>query len=239
MSPEKNNSSRIERAIMNTIQKFNLKDNLKEKETGFDSEFRTGNRMDSVNINSKKNILNSGSGFFNTSTDTDNSKGIWQSTGILANLNTQKSQKFIETFFTDVINILNVDVSVNVRFTGTSFIVSLIGNDANVFIGTHGSVLYAYQHIINLLLKKYDSPKVFLNASNYREERKESLSRYAISCAKKVLRTRIKFVFEPMNSYDRLVIHEALRNFSGVVTHTEGSEDAKYVSIELESSKKN
>jgi len=238
MSTERNNSSRIERAIMNTFQKFNLKDSLKEKVADFDNEFRIG-ETDNVNIKPKNNILNSGAGFFNTSNNNESSRGLWQSAGILANLNTQKSQKFIETFFNDVIGILNVDVSVNVRFTGTSFIVSLLGNDANVFIGTHGSVLYAYQHIINLLLKKYDSPKVFLNASNYREERKESLSRYAISCAKKVLRTGMKFVFEPMNSYDRLVIHETLRNFSGVVTHTEGPEDTKYVSIDLESNKKN
>ena len=56
MSTERNNSSRIERAIMNTFQKFNLKDSLKEKVADFDNEFRIG-ETDSVNIKLQNNIL--------------------------------------------------------------------------------------------------------------------------------------------------------------------------------------
>ena len=229
-SSDQTTASTIEEAIMSTIQKFNL------QKQGHKNSFEQRNKSD-VNdlVNKNKRAINT----TDRNIESIDSMDDWKPSGILANISTQKSQRFIEDFFNDVIRILNVDVSVTVKFTGTSFMVSLTGNDAGAFIGNHGAVLYAYQHIINLLLKEHNAPKVFLNASNYREERRESLARYALNCAKKVLRTRVKFVFEPMNAYDRLVIYEALRNFDGISVRTEGKDDSRYLSIELDSDKKN
>ncbi len=141
--------------------------------------------------------------------------------------------KFVEEFFNKVIHGLHLDADVITKFNGKNFIVELIGNDASFFIGHHGSVLYAFQHILNLALKKYEVPKVFIDAGNYRDERKESLERYAISCAKKVIRTGIKYVFEPMNSYERLIVHTALQNFPGITTYSDGFENNRHVVIDL------
>ena len=81
-------------------------------------------------------------------------------------------------------------------------------------------------------LKKHGL-KLLLDAAGYREKRKNSLSRHAIRSAQTVLRTGVKYVFEPMDSWDRMVVHEALHSVPGILTHTEGDDSTRHVVVEL------
>lgn len=143
------------------------------------------------------------------------------------------AHSFVENFFQQVINNLNLKVDAVIKLEENNLSVELVGEDARFFIGKYGCVLDSFQHILNLLMKKHEAAKIFIDAENYRKDKKESLERYSISCAKKVVHTGIKFVFKPMNSYERLVIHTALQNFPGITTYSDGEESNRHVVIDL------
>lgn len=147
------------------------------------------------------------------------------------------AQKFIKDFFGQIIDLLSLNCDVNIKFDGHIFYVEILGDKASIFIGKHGIILYSYQNILNVALKKYGL-KVLLDAAGYREKRRDSLSRHALRSAQTVLRTGVKYIFEPMDSWDRIVVHEALMNVPGILSRTEGDNDSKYVVIELNLVKK-
>ena len=142
------------------------------------------------------------------------------------------AQKFIKNFFDEVLDSLKMKCEVKIRFNGRIFYVEICGEEANFFIGKHGILLYSWQNILNLSLKKHGL-KLLLDAAGYREKRKNSLSRHAIRSAQTVLRTGVKYVFEPMDSWDRMVVHEALHSVPGILTHTEGDDNTRHVVVEL------
>lgn len=142
------------------------------------------------------------------------------------------AQKFIKNFFDEVLDSLKMECEVKIKFNGRIFYVEICGEEANFFIGKHGILLYSWQNILNLSLKKHGL-KLLLDAAGYREKRKNGLSRHAIRSAQTVLRTGMKYVFEPMDSWDRMVVHEALHSVPGILTHTEGDDNTRHVVVEL------
>jgi spoIIIJ-associated protein len=112
-------------------------------------------------------------------------------------------------------------------------IVDLSEDDIGVLIGKRGSGLDAIQYLLNLAVNKNGDNfyKTVVDANNYRKKREETLVNVANKMAKKVLTYKKPIKLEPMNPYERRIIHETLQNFDGVTTYSEGSEPYRRVVI--------
>ena len=107
---------------------------------------------------------------------------------------------------------------------------TLIGPKATELIGYRGECLNSIQNILNILLSTKKC-KAYLNIENYKERREETLVNLAKRNAKKVLRTKKSIKLDPMNSYERRIIHSALTDFSDIVTYSTGEEPKRSVVI--------
>ena len=104
-----------------------------------------------------------------------------------------------------------------------------------ILICKRGQTLDALQYLVNLVVNK-KSPyyiSVMLDTDNYRQRRKETLESLAFNLAKKVKHTKRNVVLEPMNPYERRIIHSALQNDRFVTTYSEGEEPYRNVVITL------
>ena len=102
--------------------------------------------------------------------------------------------------------------------------INLEGDDMGILIGKRGQTLDSLQYLVSLVVNREseDYSRVKLDTENYRERRKETLETLAKNIAYKVKRTRRSVSLEPMNPYERRIIHSALQNDKYVVTRSEG-----------------
>lgn len=114
-----------------------------------------------------------------------------------------------------------------------NFNVSLKGSGLGSLIGRRGETLDAIQHIANYAVNRGSEKHVRINvdAEDYRSKREESLAMLAKKVAAKTLKYRKNMTLEPMNSYERHVIHTALQDFDGVTTYSVGTEPNRRVVI--------
>ena len=107
------------------------------------------------------------------------------------------------------------------------------GKELGVIIGKRGNTLDSLQYITALVANKNieGHVKIKLDAENYRAKRRESLEKLAVNLARKVKKTGHKVSLEPMNPYERRIIHATLQDFNGVETHSEGEEPFRKVII--------
>jgi len=112
--------------------------------------------------------------------------------------------------------------------------VELVGEDLGHLIGRRGDTLDAIQHLSNYAAKKFAEGHIRINvdAEEYREKREDSLRRYARKKAQQVLKARRRTTLEPMNAYERHVIHAALQDMDNITTHSTGTEPNRRVVIE-------
>ena len=117
---------------------------------------------------------------------------------------------------------------------GGSYRVDLVGEDLGYLIGRRGDTLYAIQHLANYSVNRDVDGHIRINvdAESYREKREESLRRYARKKAQQVLKARRRTTLEPMNAYERHVIHAALQDMENISTHSTGVEPNRCVVIE-------
>ena len=130
---------------------------------------------------------------------------------------------------------MEVEVVVSVNEEEHSIDVDLKGEDMGILIGKRGQTLDSLQYLTNLSVNKNsdDYYKVKIDTENYRERRKETLENLAKNIAYKVKRTRRPVSLEPMNPYERRIIHSALQNDKYVTTHSEGEEPYRHVVVTL------
>ena len=128
-------------------------------------------------------------------------------------------------FLKDVFAAMNIIVVVDVKYNAENneMNIDLSGDDMGVLIGKRGQTLDSLQYLVSL---KVDT-------ENYRERRKSTLENLAKNMAYKVKRTRRPLHLEPMNPYERRIIHSALQNDKFVTTHSEGEEPYRHVVITL------
>ena len=115
-----------------------------------------------------------------------------------------------------------------------SYRVDLVGDDLGYLIGRRGDTLDAIQHLCNYTVNRGVDGHIRINvdAESYREKREESLRRYARKKAQQVLKVRRRTTLEPMNAYERHVIHAALQDMDNITTHSTGVEPNRRVVIE-------
>ena len=117
---------------------------------------------------------------------------------------------------------------------GSNYKVELVGEDLGYLIGRRGDTLDALQHLANYSINRdvEGHIRISVDAEEYREKREESLRRYARKKAQQVLKARRRTTLEPMNAYERHVIHAALQDMENVTTHSTGTEPNRRVVIE-------
>ena len=116
-----------------------------------------------------------------------------------------------------------------------TYMVELVGEDLGYLIGRRGDTLDAIQHLANYAINRDVEGHIRINvdAEAYREKREDSLRRYARKKAQQVLKARRRTTLEPMNAYERHVIHAALQDMDNITTHSTGTEPNRRVVIEF------
>lgn len=142
-----------------------------------------------------------------------------------------------EKFLNDIFRIMDMEVKIESKFDekNNTLDINLVGDDMGILIGKRGQTLDSLQYLISLLVnKKRESyVRVKLDTENYRERRKETLETLAKNIASKVKRTKRPVSLEPMNPYERRVIHAVLQNDRYVLTRSEGEEPYRHVVVFL------
>ena len=147
----------------------------------------------------------------------------------------------VRDFLTQVFDAmdLTVDISVEVEVDNHTVNVELKGDEMGVLIGKRGQTLDSLQYLTSLALNRHTDEyvKVKLDTEDYRKRRKETLENLAKNIAYKVKRTRRPVSLEPMNPYERRIIHAAVQNDKYVSTHSEGEEPHRHVVVTLKKDK--
>jgi spoIIIJ-associated protein len=141
----------------------------------------------------------------------------------------------VKMFLNDVFAAMNIEVVVNVEYNEEekSMNINLVGDDMGMLIGKRGQTLDSLQYLVSLVVNKEteDYIRVKVDTENYRERRKATLENLAKNMAHKVKRIRRSVTLEPMNPYERRIIHAALQDDKYVSTHSEGDEPYRRVVI--------
>ncbi|MGI6537449.1 MAG: RNA-binding cell elongation regulator Jag/EloR [Caldicoprobacterales bacterium] len=138
-------------------------------------------------------------------------------------------------FLTTLFQKMNLEASVDVTETDDTISVQVEGPNMGILIGHRGETLDAVQYLTSLVVNK-DSDnykKVIIDTENYRSKREETLRKLAKRLAHKVAKTKRKIVLEPMNPFERRVIHSTLQKDPKVTTYSEGEEPYRKVIITL------
>lgn len=141
----------------------------------------------------------------------------------------------VKIFLNDVFAAMNIEVIVKVDYNeeDRSMNIDLVGEDMGMLIGKRGQTLDSLQYLVSLVANKEaeDYIRVKVDTENYRERRKATLENLAKNMAHKVKRIRRSVSLEPMNPYERRIIHSALQDDKYVSTHSEGDEPYRRVVI--------
>ena len=140
-------------------------------------------------------------------------------------------------YLQDVFNAMNMTVVVDVKYDeeNKNLNVDLSGDEMGVLIGKRGQTLDSLQYLLSLVVNKESEEyiRVKVDTEDYRKRRKETLENLAKNIAYKVKRTKRPVSLEPMNPYERRIIHSALQNDKYVTTHSEGEEPFRRVVVTL------
>ena len=140
----------------------------------------------------------------------------------------------IETFISGLLKHMNSTAVPHAwKADENTYKVDLVGDDLGYLIGRRGDTLDAIQHLTNYAVNRDVEGHIRVNvdAERYREKREDSLRRYARKKAQQVLKARRRTTLEPMNAYERHVIHAALQDMDNITTHSTGVEPNRRVVI--------
>ena len=156
-----------------------------------------------------------------------------------ANL-TEEDKKIIlgtaTDFLKSIFDTMGMEVKINTSFEDNKqILINLEGEEMGAIIGKRGQTLDSLQYLTNLVVNKgeYAYMNVTIDTENYRVRRKETLEHLAFNLAKKAKHNRRNVTLEPMNPYERRIIHATLQNDRYVTTYSEGVEPFRYVVIAL------
>ena len=136
-------------------------------------------------------------------------------------------------FFNGTLSRMGLSSRASVEDKNGTLYITITGDDSGVAIGYRGEALDAFQYLALTFLneQKCDFKKVVVDCENYREKRRETLSALALKLAQKALRLQRKIALEPMNPFERRIIHSALADSDIADTESEGAEPNRYTVI--------
>ncbi len=155
-----------------------------------------------------------------------------------------KGERFALDFINQLVKDMNLDVTVEIKDheggEKGSKLIDIKGEGAAILIGHHGETLDSIQYLANLAANKRvngEKPahvKISVDIENYRAKREETLRALARRMANKVLKQKRSVMLEPMNPYERRIIHSEIQNIEGVSTNSIGSENNRKIVVYLE-----
>ena len=149
----------------------------------------------------------------------------------------ETTESIAKNFLTNVLGAMGIsaDMDVIVDEEAETVNVNLLGDDMGILIGKRGQTLDSLQYLVSLVVNKGSDKylKVKVDTENYRERRKETLENLAKNIASRVKKSHKPVALEPMNPYERRIIHSALQNDKFVETHSEGEEPYRKVIVSL------
>ena len=147
----------------------------------------------------------------------------------------EEAKRRAETFLKDIFKTMEMEVEIKTEFAEDTLSIDLLGDDMGILIGKRGQTLDSLQYLTSLVVNKGKASyvRVKLDTEDYRNRRKATLENLARNIAFKVKKTRRPVFLEPMNPYERRIIHSALQNDPYVTTHSEGEEPYRKVVVTL------
>ena len=139
------------------------------------------------------------------------------------------------SFLENVLSKMKVEVDIKKIENDESIMLKISGKDSGIIIGRHGETLDALQYLTNLAVNRHsgDYKRVSIDIENYRQKREDALVKLADRLAERVVRYRKNVTLEPMNPYERRIIHSTLQNNRLIETHSVGEEPNRKVVITL------
>ena len=144
--------------------------------------------------------------------------------------------RYVEQFVKDTLKAMDMDVEITSSIDkDEALYVDMKGENMGILIGKRGQTLDSLQYLANRVANKHQSGyvRVKLDTENYRARREETLKHLAKNIAHKVKRNRRPVILEPMNPYERRIIHSTLQSDPYVTTHSEGEEPYRKVVVTL------
>ncbi len=142
----------------------------------------------------------------------------------------------VKTFLTDVLQSMNMKAEIKIKQVNNEIKIDLVGSNMGLLIGYRGETLDSLQYLVSLVVNKNHNEeykRVILDTENYRAKREETLKRLASKIAYKVRVSGRVLKLEPMNPYERRIIHSTLQNDSYIYTFSEGDEPYRRVVVDL------
>ena len=164
-------------------------------------------------------------------------KTFVKETAKVSNVDAREVEEAAKKFLGEVFEAMEMEVIVDAKYDDAekALDVDMRGEEIGILIGKRGQTLDSLQYLVSLVVNRgqADYIRVKLDTENYRQRRKETLENLAKNIAYKVKRTKRPVSLEPMNPYERRIIHSALQNDRYVTTHSEGEEPFRRVVVSL------
>ncbi|ABS42846.1 MULTISPECIES: RNA-binding cell elongation regulator Jag/EloR [Clostridium] len=145
-------------------------------------------------------------------------------------------EKEVRDFLESILKSMDVEAKISIKEKKDVIKIDLSGPDMGIIIGYRGETLDSLQYLVSLVINKdqsCDYKRVILDTENYRDKREETLKKLARRLGHKVRETGRPVKLEPMNPYERRIIHSELQNNNYVETYSEGEEPFRKVVINL------
>lgn len=144
--------------------------------------------------------------------------------------------KEARNFIAKILDCMEIKAEIDIKEENDIIVINLSGEKMGLIIGYRGETLDSIQYLVSLIVNKvHELPhkKVILDTENYRSKREDTLRRLAVKTADKVKKTKRLLKLEPMNPYERRIIHSALQEDIFINTYSEGDEPFRRVVVEL------
>ena len=162
-------------------------------------------------------------------------KKFVKETAKVSNVDAREVEEAAKKFLGEVFDAMEMEVIVDAKYDDAekALDVDMRGEEIGILIGKRGQTLDSLQYLVSLVVNRgqADYIRVKLDTENYRQRRKETLENLAKNIAYKVKRTKRPVSLEPMNPYERRIIHSALQNDRYVTTHSDGEEPFRRVVV--------
>lgn len=141
--------------------------------------------------------------------------------------------EYVKLYLKEITNLMGLNVEFKIQKRENYIKVNMISDNNSILIGKNGRTMSSLQTLLRNSLQNKLGTKinVILDANEYKEKQQKNIERLAVKLAKEVRKTKVEVKMDSMNSYERRLVHNALTNFKGVTTISEGEEPNRYVII--------
>lgn len=152
---------------------------------------------------------------------------------ILTAISKEEVKKYIKNFISTLAQAMNIKVSTEIRFNDEYYSVMLISESNPILIGREGKTLNSIQLLLHQTLSNLTdfNIRITVDAAGYKQNKEKRLESVAKKVCKEVLNTKVEAKLDPMNSYERRIVHTVLADFKNIETESEGEEPNRCVVI--------